>query len=366
MQTEELAKYEVVKRALIADIEQKRLEPGSVVPSEAELRLRFKVSRPTLVRSMQDLVREGYVYRQQGRGTFVAPRETHGRPMGAESPASNALPVFVSSYTARLIGDTHEVLLRLVRGIEREVQKAGKQFILRTVSSTEIDAETLAFLDQHAPGPALVIEPSFNQPFLEELLRRGWQVCAVNEPVANADCVMIDQQHAGYVATKYLLDRGRQRVALLNGPIDAYWGFEARLRGYRAALTEAGFAFEPALARQGAHIIDSEAGRQMMRDLLNDKIEIDGVIGVSDAKAIGAMAAASEANISIPQDIAFVSIDNLLADRAPMPLPAVSMPFEALGAQAAQLVLGDNTDRPDYHLNIALKPSAPALGKFRK
>ena len=80
----QLPKYEQVKRSLISDIERGKWTPGAVIPSEAQLLQQFNVSRPTLVRSLQDLVREGYLRRQQGKGTFVADRNVRTGPGNAK------------------------------------------------------------------------------------------------------------------------------------------------------------------------------------------------------------------------------------------------------------------------------------------
>lgn len=353
----DLPKYEQVKRSLIEEIERGHWQAGSVVPSEAELLQRFKVSRPTLVRSLQDLVRDGYVYRRQGKGTFVAER----RPVaGVEESQRQAasVPVFVSAHTASLGGDAREVLLRMMRGIQSALGTVGRDLVLRSAQSHSIDADTLRFLDSAEPGPALMIEPSFSPALRTELDKRGWRVWSINEPITDGNCVFIDQEHAGYLATKYLLDHGRRRIALLNGPVDAYWGFGARLDGYRRALTEAGLQFDPAIAMQGAHIVDSEAGRAMMRALLLSGVEVDGVVGASDSKAIGAMAAAKEMGHAVPEKIAFVSIDNTLADRAGEPLPAVAMPFDDLGRRAAMYAVEPVTEGAvPFHSQIQLKPT---------
>src|SRR5437667_7784136 len=89
MSQAKLPKYEQVKRSLIADIQLGKWSAGGAIPSETQLLQRFKVSRPTLVRSLQDLVREGYLHRRQGKGTFVADRLGNGNGHGNRS-----IPVF--------------------------------------------------------------------------------------------------------------------------------------------------------------------------------------------------------------------------------------------------------------------------------
>lgn len=55
-----------------------RMEPGQVIPAERELESHFGVSRITVRNAIDDLVIEGLLVRQQGRGTFVQqPKLTH-------------------------------------------------------------------------------------------------------------------------------------------------------------------------------------------------------------------------------------------------------------------------------------------------
>src|SRR5512137_426268 len=47
-------------------------KPGDMLPAESELMQRFGISRITVRQVLDMLVRDGLIYRQQGRGTFVA------------------------------------------------------------------------------------------------------------------------------------------------------------------------------------------------------------------------------------------------------------------------------------------------------
>lgn len=333
MNTSAVPKYERIKRAIIRDLESGRFAAGSAFPSEAQLLEQFEVSRPTLVRSLQELVAEGYLYRQQGKGTFVADRSNASEPGEASGPP--AFTVFLSKHVARLSGSSREVQLRILRGVQEALGPAYNASQVREAERDTVDAATRRFIETAPRGAALLIEPSFNPTLRLLLEERGWVVWSINEPIDNGSYVSIDQEHAGYLATRYLLDEGRQRVALINGPVETYWGFADRRKGYERALAEAGLAVDPALMVEGEHTIDSEAGRTMMRELLRSGVAFDGVVGASDAKAIGAMTHALEAGLDVPKQVAFVSIDNTLADQVDPPLPSVAMPFEEMGYQAA-------------------------------
>lgn len=68
--------YAQIREALREDLA--RMEPGQSIPTETDLQSRFEVSRITVRKAIDDLVTEGLLVRQQGRGTFVQrPKLTH-------------------------------------------------------------------------------------------------------------------------------------------------------------------------------------------------------------------------------------------------------------------------------------------------
>jgi GntR family transcriptional regulator len=64
--------YNHLKLHLKEAIQAGEYRPGDQVPSEHELMIQFNVSRATARKAISDLVLEGWLYRVQGRGTFVA------------------------------------------------------------------------------------------------------------------------------------------------------------------------------------------------------------------------------------------------------------------------------------------------------
>ena len=74
--TSPLPLYYQIKNIIREMIENEELKPGEMLPAERELCEIQKVSRMTVNKAIMDLVNEGIVYREQGKGTFVAiPKE---------------------------------------------------------------------------------------------------------------------------------------------------------------------------------------------------------------------------------------------------------------------------------------------------
>jgi GntR family transcriptional regulator len=60
--------YEIVRGEILS----KKWQPGDMLPPESELIDTYQVSRTTVRQVLDMLVNEGLIYRQRGRGTFVA------------------------------------------------------------------------------------------------------------------------------------------------------------------------------------------------------------------------------------------------------------------------------------------------------
>jgi GntR family transcriptional regulator len=63
--------YYQLKQVLRQQISAGHLAPHSAIPSEPELVARYRVSRATVRQALTELVHEGLLYRQHGKGTFV-------------------------------------------------------------------------------------------------------------------------------------------------------------------------------------------------------------------------------------------------------------------------------------------------------
>lgn len=99
--------HEQLKDVLKQKIAEGEFKPGEALPGERQLMHTYGVSRVTVRQAISELVSEGLVYRQHGRGTFVAPHRLE-RPL------------------ARLLGVAEELILEgLEVGIK--VLEAGRR-----------------------------------------------------------------------------------------------------------------------------------------------------------------------------------------------------------------------------------------------
>jgi GntR family transcriptional regulator len=63
--------YLQLKNALVSDIDAGQYKPHDRLMSERELGEKFKVSRMTVRQALTEMIREGFLYTQVGKGTYV-------------------------------------------------------------------------------------------------------------------------------------------------------------------------------------------------------------------------------------------------------------------------------------------------------
>jgi len=105
--------YHQLKRRLTQEIHAGRFSPDRPFPSERELVEYFQVSRMTVRLALQELAREGWLRRERGRGSFIAPKKL-SRPADrlvglAEDEIAASTPIAVRERSLRLLEATDAV-----------------------------------------------------------------------------------------------------------------------------------------------------------------------------------------------------------------------------------------------------------------
>ena len=68
--------YEQIKKSIINQILEGKLNEDELLPSIRELAQDIKISAMTIKKAYDELEKEGYLKSIQGKGTFVAPKNT--------------------------------------------------------------------------------------------------------------------------------------------------------------------------------------------------------------------------------------------------------------------------------------------------
>lgn len=149
------------------------------------------------------------------------------------------------------------------------------------------------------------------------------------------DHVAIDNVRAAHDATHHLLEIGRTRIAAVGAqPDETYATPQQRTAGYEAALREAGLNPDPALIQPAAHYRRADGYNATMA-LFASRSAPDAVFCYSDLLAMGALRAAFDSGLRVPDDVAIIGIDDIEEGRYSRPsLSTVSLDTAFIAREA--------------------------------
>lgn len=187
-----------------------------------------------------------------------------------------------------------------------------------------------------------------HDPALFALLEDHGKPCVLTwavDPMLQHPSIGFDNRAATFAMTEHLIRLGHRRFGLLSAPVAGNDRATERGAGMRAALAQAGLAFDERLAQYGP--IDLSAARSMMHRLLSEPERPTAVVATNDVFAVGGMMACRESGVRIPEDISITGVDNtdLGATQTP-PLTTIRTPIVEIGRAAAEQVIARLEGRP--------------------
>jgi len=149
----------------------------------------------------------------------------------------------------------------------------------------------------------------------------------------------VDGEAGLRLMTEHLLALGHRRIAVLAWSEGSRTG-EDRLKGYHAAMQQAGIPFEEGWIQRGENIVSTgyeHANRLLQLSLAKRPTAL---IGMSDTLAVGAMNAARHLGLTVGQDISIAGFDDTPLSQYLQPsLTTVRQPIWEVGQRAVELLL---------------------------
>lgn len=337
--------YYQVQR-MILDHVFENVQPGEKLPTEKELCATFKVSRSTMRQALDLLVREGYIERFKGRGTFLkrkpalverirsraaVPTIAFAVP-GTHSPGVVAKAVQILDSTALKEGYlltytnlNHDlpVLEEHLRGTLRAGGIAGVVYF-PLVEPTESGSknERILGLFRSMSVPFVVID---RLPVAADRLSAASlaEVIALSTSV-DYDWVMPDNLQGGATATRHLALHGHRRIAFVGAAL-SHASF-LREHGYRRALREAAGA-EALVVRDSTLLSSEPRAKELVLELVASGAT--AVVCEFDLLARELLRACEAAGVEVPAALSIVGYDDLDFCRyLRVPLTTMRQPVE--------------------------------------
>jgi len=187
--------------------------------------------------------------------------------------------------------------------------------------------------------------------------------------IAEQPCDLVETAHmqGGLLATQHLLEQGHRRIACIHGPAGLRPS-EQRIAGWRNALQAAGHGHGDDLLWNGH--FTSQGGYDAMHALLRAPVPPTAVFVCNDLMAMGALCAAHERGLRVPEALSLVGFDDIeLAAFTSPPLTTVAQPKQRIGALAVDMLLERIDGKRQDTRQVMLQPelrirssTAPLVG----
>lgn len=356
MAAREKSKHREIYDRIHAAILSGHYATGEQIPTELELGLRYKASRPTVSRALRELERQGFVVRRPGAGTFVRQR----RP-----ERSALLGLTVPHTEGGILAPICEEIVRRAHDRGYGVLScagipSGRESATHTVE------EFCANLIERKVGGVfflpLIVPPTendVNRRITDQLRSAGLPIVLLDRDIRDYpnrsayDLVGVDNRRNGYLITKHLIGLGCRRIAFVSIDLQVSTS-TARIAGYLDALADHDLPAD----RQRVYHWSDQQGIDFVRRLVAES-DSEAFVCLNDDVARTLLHHLAILGVSVPGDVRVVGMDDQpFAATLPVPLTTMHQPTRAMGAAAIDTMLSriESPDLPARDVMLACEP----------
>ncbi|WP_428910765.1 LacI family DNA-binding transcriptional regulator [Niallia sp. Krafla_26] len=237
----------------------------------------------------------------------------------------------------------HVLSTEVIRVIEQRLQQEGIQVIICNADDDPV--KEIAYIQMLAGRSVdgLIIFPTgTNHAEYSRLINHETPVVFMDRKIEGilVDTVLLDNEAASFLAVSTLVERGRTRIAMLTQPVYHHISPRIeRIEGYKKALafhnSNSDYDY-PELLRS-----NSLSGlKEDLEQLFLSDEKPNGIIAGNDLVLKEVLSFLKEKGISIPNEVAVISIDDVsYADIYQPSLTTIAQPINEMGLKAAGIIL---------------------------
>lgn len=246
----------------------------------------------------------------------------------------------------------------VVHSVENHCFGAGYNLILcNTHDDAHRQASYLQVLAERRVDGLIVVSTGQDATLARQLEGLSIPTVLVDREieVPEQPCDLVETAHrdGGLLATRHLLWLGHRRIACIGGP-RGLAPSEQRIVGWRDALAEAGIDASGLLWHGD---FSSQGGYEAMQAVLSSPQPPSAAFVGNDLMAIGALCAAHERGLRVPENLSIVGFDDIaLAAFTSPPLTTVAQPKRQIGVAAVDMLLERIDNARQARRQVLLQP----------
>ncbi|MCL5020839.1 MAG: LacI family transcriptional regulator [Bacteroidetes bacterium] len=257
---------------------------------------------------------------------------------------------------------TNYFFIEILQGVQDRISQLGYDLVLYGVNNLDqVEGYVSRALQRGRVDGILLFSMKLPEKVILRLKETNVPVVLVDTISPYFDSISVANFDGAYAATTHLIELGRLPVGMVNAPLVSTPAVE-RLQGYKHALETHGVEYSDDLVKTGYSTkqdgFNREAGYEAMVDFIKMGENMPKAFFISsDIQAMGAIAALSENELRVPDDIAIVGFDDIELARH-LKLTTMRQPMYQMGILAVDRVV---TRMSNTNLEILHTTFSPTL-----
>lgn len=252
---------------------------------------------------------------------------------------------------------TNPYYSHILTGIGDTANELGySALIFNTANSEEREKEGMEMLKKRRADGAILLARNQGSQWLEEYAENYPVVqCSEYDPQVPFPHVSIDNYKAVREVMAYLFALGHERIATISSK-NRYISTDLRMKAYKDALVEEGLPVEENLVAYAGLDYSFRSGKEAAEKLLAQENRPTAIFCISDTIALGAIAAAMEKGIRVPEDLTVIGFDDVEDTMMFHPyITTVGQPCYELGKNAMRMLYDRINGQLDPQHEMVLK-----------
>jgi LacI family transcriptional regulator len=319
-------------------IARQRWQAGRKLPPVRDLARQFEVSPKTAHSAIQLLAQRGIIGLRPRHGAFVRKISEKNDPSAA---IGNQIGIiWPCQPTSQADFDNESCVSRIFHSAEIALREAGYYSTVLGDYDPPHFAPRIESMRPQLAGMLVFARPHI-QPLLDQLDKWDLPWVILNSPghaVAH-NFVSTDYQHDCACLAQRIAQAGLRRLLLLTDTPALHVSSMEKLLGLCEGFTKGGASIHDIEVIDCA-AIDEPVGHHVMQRRLATGKPPQVVFANGDFLALGAIRACREHGLRVPDDIGVIGGSGLrLAEVSRPSLSVMALPMEAIGRQAAQMIV---------------------------
>lgn len=328
--------YKQISEDIYSQIKSGQLKIGQQIDSNKQLAEGYSVSLITIKKAISELINEGILTSQVGKGTFVA-------------KSRKSIRISKQKAVGLVLSDLNDPYFSLIaNGIEAKASQNGFTLLL-SHSSNSIEKEEQQISKFFNMGVSGLIIVSMKHNYvasdkIRELHNSGFPYVVVSY-MSDRDIYQVGTDHelGAFIAVEHLINTEYRNIGYISSEEGNILG-EVRKLGYLRALNRSKIQYN---SRYIYHIEKGqkddldyyEGGYRIANVFLTRKDRPRAFFIYNDLIALGFEQRLLEKGLKIPEDVAIVGFDDIERDLyAPVPLTTVHQPTAEIGKKAFEIL----------------------------